>query len=174
MIRATSKKLRRAALLAAWLGLSLGTSGCLGVETTRCEWGEFCPSGRICEPIHKMCVLKEQLKACEESSDGEACTFAGTHGVCDEGVCIQTCGNGILDQGEACDDGNRQDGDGCSKNCLSDETCGNGLVDYPTGETCDCGEDPENLPPGCDAINSNTNPAATCDSHCQRFGAVTG
>lgn len=29
----------------------------------------------------------------------------------------RTCGNGVLDQGEGCDDGNRQNGDGCDSIC---------------------------------------------------------
>ena len=31
------------------------------------------------------------------------------------------CGNGFLDEGEQCDDGNRMDGDGCSKYCMKEE-----------------------------------------------------
>ena len=31
------------------------------------------------------------------------------------------CGNGFLDDGEQCDDGNRIDGDGCSKYCMKEE-----------------------------------------------------
>ena len=30
------------------------------------------------------------------------------------------CGNGFLDDGEQCDDGNRIDGDGCSKYCMKE------------------------------------------------------
>ena len=30
---------------------------------------------------------------------------------------------------EVCDDGNTVSGDGCSKNCLSEETCRNGILD---------------------------------------------
>jgi cysteine-rich repeat protein len=47
------------------------------------------------------------------------------------------CGNGIVDEGEVCDDGNNISGDGCRSDCLSDETCGNGLVDHAVGEVCD-------------------------------------
>ncbi|HWU87587.1 MAG TPA: hypothetical protein VN253_09955, partial [Kofleriaceae bacterium] len=36
-----------------------------------------------------------------------------------------TCGNGTVDAGESCDDGNRVDGDGCSANCI-DENPGTG------------------------------------------------
>lgn len=35
--------------------------------------------------------------------------------------CIPSCGNGDLDEGEACDDGNRQDGDCCSAACQFEE-----------------------------------------------------
>ena len=46
------------------------------------------------------------------------------------------CGDGFLDPGEQCDDGNRTNGDGCSSTCTL-ESCGNGVVD--AGETCDHG-----------------------------------
>lgn len=44
------------------------------------------------------------------------------------------CGNGTVDQGEECDDGNGKNGDGCSSACQRENTCGNGTVD--SGETC--------------------------------------
>jgi len=48
------------------------------------------------------------------------------------------CGNGRLDPGEACDDGNTVDGDTCRADCLQDLVlCGNGTLDL--GETCDDG-----------------------------------
>jgi cysteine-rich repeat protein len=46
-----------------------------------------------------------------------------------------SCGDAIVDPGEACDDGNVSGGDGCSADCLSDETCGNGIADQ--NENCD-------------------------------------
>jgi len=46
------------------------------------------------------------------------------------------CGDGYLDPGEQCDDGNRADGDGCDSHCLL-ERCGNGVVE--PGEQCDDG-----------------------------------
>jgi cysteine-rich repeat protein len=51
-----------------------------------------------------------------------------------------TCGNDILDSGEQCDDGNLDDGDGCSAICeneIPDPTCGDGNLD--PGESCDNG-----------------------------------
>lgn len=82
-------------------------------------------------------------------------TCANTGRRCDPGqtcaakqdICIDIggCGDGLVerDKGEVCDDGNIIDGDGCSANCRSDETCGNGITDtidpnHPK-ETCDDG-----------------------------------
>jgi cysteine-rich repeat protein len=53
---------------------------------------------------------------------------------------IEECGNGILDSGEQCDDGNNINGDGCSSNCMIEHytpVCGNGILD--SGEQCDDG-----------------------------------
>jgi len=61
------------------------------------------------------------------------------------------CGNGELDLGEGCDDGNRAEGDGCSAACQIEpgyfcdgapsacfDSCGNGVTD--NGEDCDGSE----------------------------------
>jgi cysteine-rich repeat protein len=65
------------------------------------------------------------------------------------------CGNGTLDDGEACDDGNLTDDDGCDSNCTA-TGCGNGVV---TGdEACDDG---------------NTDDGDGCDDGCQLEGAAT-
>jgi len=48
------------------------------------------------------------------------------------------CGNGIIEAGETCDDGNLVNGDGCESNCtLTGAICGNGIIE--AGETCDDG-----------------------------------
>lgn len=46
------------------------------------------------------------------------------------------CGDGVLNVGEECDDGNTAPGDGCSPTCRR-EVCGNGVLD--PGEECDDG-----------------------------------
>jgi len=46
-----------------------------------------------------------------------------------------TCGNWVVDEGEACEDGNALNGDGCSASCALEATCGNGVVE--PGEACD-------------------------------------
>ena len=70
------------------------------------------------------------------------CTF-------DTSACIRRgCGNGVIDAGESCDDGNLDTGDGCGADCQvesgwrctgepsrCEKLCGNGTVD--PGEDCD-------------------------------------
>lgn len=53
-------------------------------------------------------------------------------------VPFAVCGNGKLEAGEQCDDGNRVNGDGCSCTCkIEVPVCGNGRLE--TGESCDDG-----------------------------------
>jgi TonB family protein len=53
------------------------------------------------------------------------------------------CGNGSIEVGEQCDDGNTSDGDGCASTCRIEiapratAVCGNGTVE--AGEQCDDG-----------------------------------
>jgi cysteine-rich repeat protein len=47
------------------------------------------------------------------------------------------CGDGILNPGEQCDDGNLVSGDGCSSSCQVEPQCGNGVLN--PGEQCDDG-----------------------------------
>jgi cysteine-rich repeat protein len=48
------------------------------------------------------------------------------------------CGNGRVDQGEACDDGNATDEDQCTSACNL-PACGDGIVQADAGEACDDG-----------------------------------
>ncbi|MEE9297265.1 MAG: DUF4215 domain-containing protein [Phycisphaerae bacterium] len=60
------------------------------------------------------------------------------------------CGNGVVEAGEQCDDGNTTPGDGCDENCQYEHTCGDGVIE--PGEECDDG---------------NTTPGDGCDANCQ-------
>jgi len=72
---------------------------------------------------------------------------------------IGVCGDGTVDSGEDCDDGNTVDGDGCSATCNIEPpiapVCGNNLVE--SGEQCDDG---------------NTVNADGCSSTCQNEQAL--
>ncbi len=80
------------------------------------------------------------------ASDGRDLLVRGTTG--NDGRVfhfIPTCGDGVLDPCETCDDGNTAAGDGCDATCVL-ETCGDGVVD--PGEQCDDGNDVDG--DGCD------------------------
>ncbi len=64
-----------------------------------------------------------------------------------------SCGDGELDAGEECDDGNDVDGDACTNACKS-ATCGDGIVG--PNEACDDGNDVD------DDMCSNTCQLKTC------------
>lgn len=56
---------------------------------------------------------------------------------------LPVCGNGKLEAGEECDDGNSESGDTCSPSCQFTEiavSCGDGVVQDATGEVCDLGD----------------------------------
>jgi cysteine-rich repeat protein len=52
--------------------------------------------------------------------------------------CAAVCGNGVVEAGEQCDDGNTINTDACTNVCRS-ATCGDGFVYLAGGETCDDG-----------------------------------
>jgi cysteine-rich repeat protein len=85
--------------------------------------GRECSTGIVCEPPLKCAAVQK--------------------------VCIANdCGNGMVDPGEQCDDGNVIDGDGCSSTCQI-EGCGNGVLD--PGEVCDLGQANNGHCMGCSA-----------------------
>jgi cysteine-rich repeat protein len=100
------------------------------------------------------------------------------------------CGNGAVDAGEACDDGNATDGDGCSHECKSEDgTCGNGIVDAneacddgnaTDGDGCskDCASENETcgngvLDAGEDCDDGNVTNGDGCESNCKKTASET-
>ncbi len=115
---------------ACWVALALGViavAGCLQ------EASEVCGNGGVCPPGYQ-CV------------DPGATLAAGR--ICASG----TCGNGRLDPGEVCDDGNNRSGDGCPADCM--EPCGDGVLD--PGEACDDGNnlDGDGCSADCKSLDS--------------------
>ncbi|MGK4005288.1 hypothetical protein WMF31_21850 [Sorangium sp. So ce1036] len=92
--------------------------------------GSCLQAGKRCDGVDGFCPIGY---ACVPSGEGRHLCLAPGH--------INKCGNEVIEDGEVCDDGNVQSGDGCSADCQSDEDCGNGIVDSARGETCDGGAD---------------------------------
>lgn len=108
------------------------------------------------------CVFDTKTNFCEQfglrCKEGQEC--AANQPVC---INVGGCGNHHLDPGEACDDGNIMDGDGCSADCLSDETCGNGITDRNA-----------EIPEECDDGKLNGVGNDICDSNCHLRSFVCG
>ena len=136
-------------------------AGCLPSSSVVCGDGRICPDDQVCahvtDPDQDLCADPAQLDACAARPRYAHC---GVNGRCYDGVCLAVaCGDGrvdradasdSLDQGEVCDDGNQRSGDGCSSDCRSDETCGNGVIDPIALERCDDGGRISN--DGCDSV----------------------
>lgn len=117
----------------------------------------FC-THRQCNPFTQSCVVVAgpSMDLCA----GEDCT--AFHSVCENEQCLMVegpgesecldssmcaaplCGNGTVDPGEQCDDGNDNNNDACSNVC--ELRCGNGVIEE--GEDCDEGAGNRTDPPG--------------------------
>jgi cysteine-rich repeat protein len=128
--------------------------GCVESSSIKCG-DRVCPHDTLCVELtggagdpHR-CVAEDAITACSGVLELEACSAGACYETTTGLVCLASgCGNGLVDSNEVCDDGNANVGDGCSAACLSDETCGNGIVDglrldsegtYGPGELCDDG-----------------------------------
>lgn len=134
--------MRQARIAASAVATVVAFSTCYQAESDRCPSGQFvCPPGWTC-------AINDRNKE----------------------ICVRpTCGNGRLDPGELCDDGNTSAGDGCSTDCSSTEICGNAIVDADLGEVCDDGNRASG--DGCSSDcrsgegcgNGLADPGETCD-----------
>ncbi|MBR58386.1 MAG: hypothetical protein CMH54_10240 [Myxococcales bacterium] len=132
------------------------SGSCIGPDIADCSDADLCTDD-LCDP-GLGCYYELNSNPCD---DGDFCT---TEDTCTDGECVGSgvlckdedvctfdecipatgcyfptvpgcCGNLIVEEGEACDDGNQAGGDGCASDCSSDESCGNGLIDLD--EVCD-------------------------------------
>src|SRR5579871_465453 len=91
-------------------------SGCEPDCTFTCVIGgvEKCSDGDPCNGV-ETCGMDHKCHSGTPLMNGAPC---GTNKSCKNGVCGDiTCGDGIVDGSEECDDGNLVEGDGCDNDC---------------------------------------------------------
>lgn len=134
--------------------------------------------------------------ACDNCPNNSNSDQADTNGnglgdVCDTPVAV--CGNNILEESEQCDDGNTNEGDGCSSTCQTESICSLGCFSVWVGDqmcdtvcnnaTCNwdggdcgpvCGNGTVETDEQCD--DGNTNSGDGCSSTCQTeaLGSISG
>jgi len=168
--------------------LALFVTACIQPDLPACE-SKLCPADKVCYSgaSGATCVYPEQLSECSTLADGASCTIRNTPAAsCFAGICQpDECGNHILTADEACDDGNNANGDGCSADCQSNETCGNAKLDIATNEQCDDGnsDDLDDCRNNCELPRCNDgvlDPLEECEPSlgvaltCGDFGYYTG
>ena len=79
-------------------------AACSDTPGVVCSGGGICAEGLTCDEAHDLCVTPEQLTACADLGEGDACQVAGRSGFCDQTVCLETrCGDGRVTGAEQCD-----------------------------------------------------------------------
>jgi cysteine-rich repeat protein len=123
----------------------------VGKRTRRCDLIIVIIAAIVAVIYGSSCFFDTKSTLCETTGlrckQGQVCAL-------NQDVCIDIdgCGDGVVGEGEVCDDGNVIEGDNCSANCKSLEWCGNGIVDRVKGESCD---------------DSNYVAGDDCDPYCQ-------
>ncbi|MBA4336454.1 hypothetical protein C0416_01595 [bacterium] len=120
------------------------TSACHTCGDGNVNPGEECDGANLNEQTCASLGLGSGTLSCFEN-----CSFNAT--LCSD-VGVEYCGNGNIDLGEECDDGNRSNSDDCSENCkIIPPTCGVGGID--PGEECDGEELGDNT---CESLGYET------------------
>ena len=92
----------------------------------------------LCAPGSATCGDGIRDPLCERC-DGGVANSDSTADACRSDCRPARCGDGVIDGGETCDDGNQEDCDGCSAACAVETGlgCGDGIAFPSCGETCD-------------------------------------
>jgi cysteine-rich repeat protein len=165
-----------------------------------CNDNEICPldcdGGSCTDDTNLDCDGDETALSCSQCYCGDnVCDASESAPTCPEDcsdivIGEGECGNGILDDGEGCDDGNTIPGDGCSEICEVEPGvgfCGDGIIQTVLGEECDdgsyclfldnedlqsCSEDSE-----CGSGTDNLckpRDGDSCDSNCKLISGSSG
>ena len=100
-------------------GNTTAFDGCEPDCTFTCEVDANCGDDNPCNGTESCNTSAHLCTAGTDLADGTECTSpAQTDGVCRAGECApRGCGNGVVESGEDCEDGNTDPGDGCENDC---------------------------------------------------------
>ncbi len=130
---------------------------CVSTDTARdCTPADPCAGQGTCDDASHTCMPGMPL------GDGTACP--GTNHFCKGGVCTApNCGNGVVEPGEACDDGamNGMAGDGCKADCTF--ACVNPATDCAAAPVCE--KQSCTTAHVCAAVADTTQNGHTCGSN---------
>jgi cysteine-rich repeat protein len=110
-------------------------------------WGAITTT---CAPGAAVCGDGVRVPGCEACDDGSGNSDVLAD-ACRTTCARATCGDGAIDTGEQCDDGNRTDCDGCDAHCAVEpgSVCGDGERNRACGEECDHGPNNDAVPDSC-------------------------
>jgi cysteine-rich repeat protein len=135
-------------------GNGMAFDGCEPSCELTCTSNEQCDDGNACNGIETCPEATHICIAGTPLDDAAPCTMPDdSAGVCSAESCVMPgCGNGAVEAGEACDDGNDEPTDGCKPDCTftctedagcQDATLCNGSESCdPTSHTCMSGTAP--------------------------------
>ena len=151
-----------------------------GCEPGSCTYSctteeETCSDGDPCNGVEMCDVGTHRCQLGEAPTEATACELEGSDepGVCAGGLCASPgCGNGTLEAGEECDDGNDVQDDGCRTNCTF--TCSED-VDCSDGNTCTGEESCDAATHVCmagEALDCDDGEVCTADSCDPEMGCI--
>ena len=119
-----------------------------------------------CSDDLSMSECGDGSEECDESTDGTTAdsTEETTDG-CETDCAGPSCGDGVVDEGEECDDGGESEQ--CNADCTS-AACGDGVLNMSAGESCDDGGESvvcnaDCTPTGCGDGVTNASANEECD-----------
>jgi cysteine-rich repeat protein len=108
-----------------------------GTDPKTCVSDEDCPGGDVCSGFDRC----SENNVCVAGEPPQEPTSCGDGRMCVDGECLAAvCGNGIIEPGEHCDDGNLANFDGCDAFCQYEvfyRTYELTLMPSPAGSFCD-------------------------------------
>ncbi len=117
--------------------------------------GEACDGGDLCDNMCNQLTCGDGIKQREEECDASA----GDENCSEQCLFLPVCGDGKIDDGETCDDGEANSDTGkCTTNCTL-TNCGDGTVQSPNGE---------DIMEECDDGAENNGPDKKCTAECKK------